>query len=183
MNQVITTKELTVLKAFIKGSIESACSFSDECNMSWMNNEDVREETGFSIAQVDGILGSLLAKGLIFDYGESMRGAKCNDFYTDPFVVLPCPELFEYTMEIGKYTRGEMLRANPGLVLTEWTITDSKESNSKAPVTSSKGKLSESDVRAIRADNRKQAEIAAQYQIGTAMVSKIKCRTRFAHII
>ena len=62
-----------------------------------------------------------------------------------------------------------------------WRVT--AKAIAEAKTRACRGRLSETDVRAIRADTRKHAEIAAQYGIGTAMVSKIKCRTRFAHII
>ena len=64
-----------------------------------------------------------------------------------------------------------------------WRVTANEILRAKSQAKAPRGRLSETDVRAIRQDTRKHAEIAAQYGIGTAMVSKIKCRTRFAHII
>jgi hypothetical protein len=64
--------------------------------MSWANDKDIAEATGLSRHQVAGLFGSLAAKGLIEDSGESPRGARCNDYYAEPEKCLKYPELANY---------------------------------------------------------------------------------------
>jgi hypothetical protein len=47
---------------------------------------------------------------------------------------------------------------------------------------SANAKLTEEQVRMIRADNRTTREIAQDYGIGSAQVSKIKTRTQWSHL-
>ena len=80
----LTDKEMTVLKAFAETSVGICGAFEDDQNLSYCNDQDLAEMTGFNRHQVAGIMGSLEAKGMITDMQESARGASCNDYAGNP---------------------------------------------------------------------------------------------------
>lgn len=69
-----------------------------------------------------------------------------------------------------------------------WDTTQNNQRDRVIHNTSNRGercasaKLKEADVIRIRADTRKQAEIAADYGVGQNTISRIKNRTRWGHI-
>lgn len=86
-NLNLTDKETEMLKVFIQEGID-CCGFdgmtADDLisdNMTWCNADDLRDSMGLSKSAIGGIMGSLSDKGLIFDSGDSPRGAACTDWY------------------------------------------------------------------------------------------------------
>ena len=80
----LTQLEIQVLKVFYNECIDCTGECTEEQNMSHNNANDVAKALGLTEQQVGGIFTSLLAKGLIYDTGESARrdsGIDCtNDF-------------------------------------------------------------------------------------------------------
>jgi len=89
----LTTLETQVATLFAEHSEWSCGCFEDGQNLSYMNAADLAEETGYGLQKVGGIMSSLLAKGLITDMQESVRGADINDFIGDPEEYLKYEEL------------------------------------------------------------------------------------------
>lgn len=80
----LTQLEIQVLEVFYNECIDCTGECTEEQNMSHNNANDVAKALGLTEQQVGGIFTSLLAKGLIYDTGESARrdsGIDCtNDF-------------------------------------------------------------------------------------------------------
>jgi hypothetical protein len=89
----LTAKELTVITAFINESLNGFGGFDEENNGSYLNAKDLAGETGESLQSIGGVMAQLLDKGLIFDCGESARGAPINDFCANPETCLLYPEI------------------------------------------------------------------------------------------
>lgn len=81
----LTDKELTMLKAFIlEGINTNGAETAEELledNMTWMSAADLKAELGWSYEAIGGVMGSLEAKGMIVDSGESARGAAGSDWF------------------------------------------------------------------------------------------------------
>jgi hypothetical protein len=89
----LTEKELIVAKVFANTSIDCCGSFQEEENMSFCNANDLAEETGMSLHQIAGLIGSLDGKCVITDTGDSARGDNCNDYIGNDGIYKMIPEL------------------------------------------------------------------------------------------
>ena len=80
----LTQLETQVLEVFYNQCVDCTGECTEDQNMSYNNAQDVAQALNLTEQQVGGVFTSLLAKGLIYDTGESARrdsGMDCtNDF-------------------------------------------------------------------------------------------------------
>ena len=80
----LTQLETQVLEVFYNECVDCTGECTEDQNMSYNNAQDVARALNLTEQQVGGVFTSLLAKGLIYDTGESPRrdsGMDCtNDF-------------------------------------------------------------------------------------------------------
>ena len=80
----LTQLETQVLRVFYNECVDCAGECTEDQNMSYNNAQDVANALNLTEQQVGGVFTSLLAKGLIYDTGDSARrssGMDCtNDF-------------------------------------------------------------------------------------------------------
>ena len=86
----LTQLETQVLEVFYNECVDCTGECTEDQNMSYNNAQDVAQALNLTEQQVGGVFTSLLAKGLIYDTGESSRrdsGLKEFQLCTNDFVL------------------------------------------------------------------------------------------------